>query len=446
MKPRSRRDNRRLVSGGLHTSRLAVLLSTDLVDSAGLKSRLGNAMYVRLLARHDQIFKDLMADFPSGQLLQDTGDGYFAAFSTASEAVRFALRFQEAMHNEQWAPEKLETRIGIHLGEVANIGSDSSGPTKVVGLAADLASRVMSLACGGQILLTRSAFDEARQFIRDYPSSNGAHHRELRWMAHGEYRFKGAEDPIEVYEVGGQGIAPLKPPSDNKKARRSVSEEQEETLGWRPAIELPIPQRPMWQLERKLGEGTFGEVWLAHHKAMKQKRVFKFCFDSERLQSFKRELTVFRLLRDALGERRDISRLYDICFDHPPFFLESEYAAGGNLVDWAQAQGGIEKVPLATRIDIVAKICDAVAAAHSVGVLHKDIKPSNILMHVEPDGTLRPQLSDFGIGQLTDKGQLAARQITELGFTMMGDHSSSGHSGTRIYEPPETLSGKPFTT
>ena len=58
--------------------------------------------YARLLARHDELFKQLLADYPAAEMLQDTGDGYFAAFATVSDAVRFALRFQEAMHREPW--------------------------------------------------------------------------------------------------------------------------------------------------------------------------------------------------------------------------------------------------------------------------------------------------------------------------------------------------------
>jgi len=429
--------------------RLAVLMFTDVIGSAELKSRLGTPAYARLLARHDELFRELLAECPSAEVLQDTGDGYFAAFGTVSEAVRFALRFQDAMHRERWdAPQPLRTRIGIHLGELAHVARGGGGPPKVVGIAADLAARVMSLACGAQILLTRAAFDEARQFVSEYPTTNGdGQPRALRWMAHGEYVFQGAPEPVQVFEVGGDGIAPLTPPRDREKARRStIGEKKEEILGWRPAIGLPVPQSPTWVLERKLGEGTFGEVWLARHHKLKQQRVFKFCFDAERLESFKRELTLFRLLRDALGDRRDIARLFDVYLDHPPYFIESEFAAEGNLIDWANARGGLPGIPLATRLELVAQVCDAVGAAHSVGVLHKDIKPTNILIHTEPaDGTPRAQISDFGIGLLTDRGQLAARHITEVGFTVMPGMDSSRSSGTRIYAPPESLAGRPFT-
>ncbi len=432
------------MSSGLDRSRLAVLLFTDLVGSTELKAKLGAAAFVRLLGRHDALFKQYLAESPGAEVLQDTGDGYFAAFARVSDAVNFALKFQESMRREGWDSEPLRARLGIHVGEVAQVTIGQEGGSKLVGLAADIAARVMSLAAGGQVLLTRAAFDDARQFVREFRLAGEAPVA-LRWVAHGEYLFKGAEEPLEVFEVGLEGISPLSAPCDNEKARRSVSAEQEETLGWRPAVGLEVPQRATWHLEKKLGEGTFGEVWLARSERTKSHRVFKFCFDVERLRSFKRELTLFRLLRDALGDRKDIARLYDVRLDHPPFFLESEFAQGGNLADWATSQGGIDRVSLASRLEIVAKVADAVSAAHSVGVLHKDIKPSNILIHIEPGGAIQPRLSDFGIGTLLDRAQLSGRNITEAGFTMLTQPESS-RSGTRIYTPPESLAGKPFTT
>ena len=124
--------------------------------------------------------------------------------------------------------------------------------------------------------------------------------------------------------------------------------------------------------------------------------MFKFCFEAERLRSLKREVTLFRLMRETLGHRRDIARLLEWDFDEAPYFLESEY--GDDLVRWAERRGGLAAVPLETRLELAAGIADALAAAHSVGVLHKDVKPSNALISHDGDGRPYARLADFGIG------------------------------------------------
>jgi eukaryotic-like serine/threonine-protein kinase len=424
-------------------TRMTVMVFTDIIGSTDLKSKLGTASYATLLVRHNELFESSANQFPGAEIIKHTGDGYFASFPTASDAVRFALVFQSRMCAEPWQPCPISTRLGIHVGEVQPM--DMAGRQDVVGLSADIAARLMSLAQGGQILLTSQAFNDARQFVNHAPEAiAGA--PPLRWLAHGPYLFKGAEAPLDVYEVGIEGVSPLACPPDSEKARRAVLFNQESTLGWRPAAGLDVPNRPGWTLAEKLGEGGFGEVWLGVQQKLKDRRVFKFCFDAERLRSLKRELTLFRLLREALGDRTDIARLHEVKLDEPPFFLESDYTEGGNLLDWAQRQGGIATLPLDERLQIVAKAADAVAAAHSVGVLHKDIKPSNILMRTVDAGAAQPVLSDFGIGFLADRSRLARHGITEAGFTQYTAENDSSRTGTQMYAPPETLQGKPFTT
>ncbi|MCP3961743.1 MAG: hypothetical protein GY719_28205 [bacterium] len=170
-----------------------------------------------------------------------------------------------------------------------------------------------------------------------------------RWLAHGTYLFKGVEEPVEIFEAGVDRFAPLTPPGETEKVRR---QDHEGILGWRPAAGQMIEARPNWELERKLGEGGFGEVWLAIHPKTGDRRVFKFCFDGERLRGLQREITLFRLLKEELGDREDIARILDWNFDRVPYFIESEYTAGGSLVDWAHDEGGLGAVPLATRLEI----------------------------------------------------------------------------------------------
>jgi class 3 adenylate cyclase len=94
-------------------SRLAVLLFTDIVGSTHLKTELGTERYAKLLAEHNRLFEADCATL-NGQVLKHTGDGYFAAFETSSEAVRAALDFQHGLRKRRLEPE-LRVRIGIHV-------------------------------------------------------------------------------------------------------------------------------------------------------------------------------------------------------------------------------------------------------------------------------------------------------------------------------------------
>ncbi|MEE9296189.1 MAG: tetratricopeptide repeat protein, partial [Phycisphaerae bacterium] len=425
---------------------VTTLLVTDLVDSTSLVDRLGDTKAASIFSQQDRLARDLLKTH-GGQEIDKT-DGFLMLFARPVDAVLYALAYHEGLAElSEELGTKLQVRTGVHLGELIvhrNTPEDvarGAKPVEVEGLAKPMAARIMSLALGGQTLITRSAFDLAR---RGVVGSETAPQR-TKWVAHGPYVLKGCDEPVEIFEVGVDGSAPLCAPPDSAKARRSVAAGDEETLGWRPARGLPVPQRKGWVLTRKLGEGGFGEVWLAEHKRTKGRRVFKFCFNADRLRSLKRELTLFRLLRDALGDRKDIARLFEVQLEEPPFFLESEFTPSGSLIDWAQDQGGIDQVPLQTRLDLVSQTARAVAAAHSVGILHKDIKPGNILIYENEDGQPRPRLADFGIGTLTDQDQLQGRNITMAGFTVELSTDDSSLATTRMYSPPELLAGRPFT-
>lgn len=436
---------------GVIGSRLLVFMFTDLVDSTALARRLGDADYVRyVLEPHNRIFRTLLSQFPGAAEVKHTGDGFMATFASTSDAAECGLRLHQALQSASWEREAPRTRVGIHIGEAVAFAGASDAQRDLAGDAANVAARVMGLAEPKQTLMTRVAFDSARQSGRVRGGWDGASKDQaapqIVWLNHGRYRLKGADEPIELCEVGVAGLAPLSPPADSEKAQRAVDEEELELLGWRPSPNQSIPQRDDWVLEGPLGAGGFGEVWLARHRRLHERRAFKFCFDPERVRSFKRELTFFRLIRDHLGERSDMARLYEVQVDRPPFYLEGEYVAGGNLKQWAEARGGIHTLPLEQRLQLTAGVAQAVAAAHSLGIIHKDLKPSNVLIE-EVQGQPRPKLVDFGIGVLTDRTLLDEHQITETGFTeslLLGNESS--RTGTRLYQPPEADLNRPATT
>ncbi|MHC4847994.1 MAG: protein kinase domain-containing protein [Planctomycetota bacterium] len=407
---------------------LQTFLFTDLVGSTELKRALGDAAGSAAIAQHDALFRQCLAEF-GGVEQNNPGDGFFATFGVPSAAVRCALQFQDRLRGLD-LPRKLEARVGIHIGESSLVPGATGQPEKLLGLAVDIAGRVMNLSGAGQILMTRLVFDSARQHVAG----------DFAWRAHGPYLLKGIDEPVEIFETGVDGVAPLQAPADTEKSRRALRPGDEETLGWRPAAGLEVPGRADWKLEHSLGQGGFGEIWLARNDRTGEQRAFKFCFDAERLQSLKRELTLFRLIKQTLGNRPDITRLYEVQFDSAPYFLELEYTSGGTVAQWLQ-----DTTPLATRLEIVAQIADALAAAHSVGVIHKDVKPSNVLIDTTHADRPQARLTDFGIGRLLDRGALADAGVTLDGFdgepTLAPDLGSQ--SGTRIYMAPELMAGKP---
>ena len=424
---------------------IRVLVVAHLVGDAARVRSVVDTQTIDLAHRHDRLIRDLLARFDGLEI--EKSDGFFLLFDRPADAVEFALAYHQALARlAQMGQEAPAARVGIHLGEVLlrhNAASDvtrGAHPIEVEGPAKLTPGRLAALAGGKQTLLTRAVFDLARQAAADGELADP----ELRWLAHGAYSFDGVDEPLEVFEVGVAGFAPLREPAGRDRAHRVVALGDELTLGWRPAPGQPIPRRANWTLERRIGEGGFGEVWLARHKSG-DPRVFKFCFEAARLRALKREVTLFRLLKEALGHRDDIARILDWNFDDPPYFIESEYTEGGNLVDWASAQGGITEVPMAVRIELIAEVAEALAAAHSVGVLHKDVKPENVLVALDRDGRPRPRLTDFGIGLLTDQGVLAAQGFTVLGFTQTSLPTDAATGGTVRYMAPELLEGKPAT-
>ena len=420
---------------------LQAIMFTDIEGSVSLDQALGTERYARVLTRHGELFYESLAAVGAGIVEKHTGDGFMVRFTRPSDAVGAALRFQWLLRNEDWGiGQPLRVRIGIHQGEILLLPSEKTMPG-TIGAPVNLAARVMSMAEGGQVLLTHAVFDDARQFVKTVPDVPAPEQTALGWEAHGAYRVKGIEEPVEIFEVGERGCGPFRQPKNGPGVERSVSKEEEAMLGWRPAPGLEIPRRAGWIVARKLGEGGFGEVWLAENRKTMERRVFKFCFDAVRLRSFKREVMLFQLIREALGPRRDIATLYEVQLEASPFFLESEFCAGGTLADWITARMADGGAPLAQRLELVARIARALAAAHSVGIIHKDVKPSNIFIDEAPDGSVHPRLADFGIGVLADRSAVDGLELSFTG-TLTATPDAS-RTGTRMYGAPEYMVGLP---
>ena len=220
----------------------------------------------------------------------------------------------------------------------------------------------------------------------------------------------------------------------------------------RPRVNLSAgdhpPERPEWRLVESLGVSGQGDVWLAQHSGGNA-RVFKFAADLTGVTALKREVAIFRLLQDVRGDATDggFVPILDHQFHCLPAFIASPRIDGGSLPDWADRQGGLDAVPLALRLDLVAQCAEALAIAHGAGVLHKDLKPANVLVDTTAASGPRVRLADFGSATIVDQEQLRRYALTLVSAhaATMTRSLADSTSGTPLYMAPEVLAGQPAT-
>jgi class 3 adenylate cyclase len=153
---------------------------TDIVGSTRLLETLGNEKWRKLLARHNELLSEQIANC-GGEVVQQTGDGFFAAFATPKAALEACIAIQRALQAEIVAPD---VRIGAHTGDAFE-GDASSNPYG--GEAVHLAARIGAAAGAGEILASRETLADAGTGFRSSSPRSEV--------------FKGFEKPVEVLSV-----------------------------------------------------------------------------------------------------------------------------------------------------------------------------------------------------------------------------------------------------
>jgi class 3 adenylate cyclase len=155
-------------------------LFTDIVDSTRLLETLGQDKWKRLLARHNDLVREQIAE-NGGEVVKQTGDGFFASFEHPRAAIDAAVGIQRALAAEIVAPD---VRIGAHAGGAFRTGADS---TDYGGQGVHVASRIGAAAGPGEILVSVETLDGV-----------GAAYR----LSEGRSEtLKGLEQPVEIVSV-----------------------------------------------------------------------------------------------------------------------------------------------------------------------------------------------------------------------------------------------------
>ncbi|MDQ6794168.1 MAG: adenylate/guanylate cyclase domain-containing protein, partial [Chloroflexota bacterium] len=138
---------------------------TDIVGSTNLAEALGDQAWERLLRWHDDALRKLVAG-GGGEIVNSTGDGFFAAFESARSGVACAISIQRALLEHRTSTGfALPVRIGLHTAEANRRGTDYSGK------GVHVAARVAALAGGGEILATAATLAEAGDVSASEPRS-----------------------------------------------------------------------------------------------------------------------------------------------------------------------------------------------------------------------------------------------------------------------------------
>jgi serine/threonine-protein kinase len=187
-----------------------------------------------------------------------------------------------------------------------------------------------------------------------------------------------------------------------------------------------------YKIIRLLGEGGMGEVYLAEDTRLERKVALKilpaaFAQDAERMRRFVQEAKAVSALNHP-----NILTIYETGETDNTNYIASEYVEGETLSERLRG----EPLNLKSALDVAAQIASALQAAHGAKIVHRDIKPDNVM--IRPDGFVK--LLDFGIAKLTEK---QPESIDAESATAIQASTTPGMIiGTANYMSPEQARGK----
>ena len=184
-----------------------------------------------------------------------------------------------------------------------------------------------------------------------------------------------------------------------------------------------------YRLEKKIGSGGMAMVFLARDKRLHRWVALKvlppaLTWDESIRQRFIQEAEAAAAVDDP-----HIIPVYDAGEVHGVLFIAMRYVAGGDVRDLLARE---RQIPAARVAAIVSAVASALDAAHAAGLVHRDVKPANILLDTRPGRPDHVYLSDFGLS----KGAFAAPLVNTR---------SGQFVGTPDYTAPEQIQGRPVT-
>jgi serine/threonine protein kinase len=187
--------------------------------------------------------------------------------------------------------------------------------------------------------------------------------------------------------------------------------------------------RGKYQIISKIGAGAMGDVYKARNAQSGETWAVKVVSpdlgaDAEFLARFRSEAMLMNRL-----DHPNVVRVHDFGeAEDGSSFMVMDYVEGESLEEILRKQGPLDPARVA-RIGM--QVCGALGAAHELGVIHRDVKPGNILMARAADGSEAAKVLDFGIAKVKETSGLKPAAMTAVGFVV----------GTPTYMSPEQVMG-----
>lgn len=184
------------------------------------------------------------------------------------------------------------------------------------------------------------------------------------------------------------------------------------------------PMLGRYEIEKELGKGAMGVVYQGKDPKISRVVAIKTMALSQEFEADELQDVKARFFREAETAGRlnhpNIVTMYDAGEEHDLAYIAMEFLKGRDLAAYTKPD---HLLPIPKVLDIVAKVADALSYAHGLNVVHRDIKPHNIMYDPETDTV---KVTDFGIARITDSSR------TKTGMVL----------GTPSYMSPEQLAGR----
>lgn len=351
-----------------------------------------------------------------GQVDKFVGDRMMAVFKGPDmvwSAVRCASAIRQYLEEERSdGSAPFLPSIGVSTGEgvFGNVGTANRLDFTLLGPAVHVAARLCDEAVPGNILVSEEAYREVRERVSAEISAPLTLH--------------GLGAPVVVYAVSGGTTR--QPAVGTSGLTVGDAADRTQSLMGAPSLSA-ADIRPgyllagRYEIQRVLGAGGMGMVFQALDRELDEPVALKVLrpeiasTDEQVLQRFKQEIRVARRVT-----HRNVVRTYDLGEEGGIKFITMEFVQGMTLKRLVQANGAL---PLEVGLRIAKQTCAGLIAAHEQGVIHRDVKPQNIILTTASD----VKIMDFGIARGLDMGSLTA-----AGLVM----------GTPQYMSPEQAQGQ----